>query len=209
MSEIVKKVFDKRAEKFLQIYENPNLIDRIFRKSVLARFLEAFEECSGANYKSALDIGCGSGLLSLKLAQLGMDVTGIDFSSEMINMAAQVCAGKDIKGKLDFTCVNLMDFNSQRKFDAVIALGFFDYIKEPQAYLDKMISLAVKEIIISFPAAGDIWSIQRKARYFFIKRCPVYFYGQKQIQLLCAQSGLSNFKLRRLHRDYFLQGYLK
>ncbi len=209
MSEIVKRVFDKRAEKFLQIYEKPNLIDRIFRKSVLARFRKALEECSRANYKSALDIGCGSGLLALKLAQVGMDVTGIDFSSEMINMAAQVRAGKDVKGKLDFTCVNLMDFNPQQKFDVVIALGVFDYISQPQAYLEKMMSLAIKEIIVSFPAAGDIWSIQRKARYCLFKRCPVYFYKKRQIEGLCIQSGLSNFKLKRLHRDYFLQEYLK
>jgi len=209
MSEIVRRVFDKRAEKFLQIYERPNLIDRIFRKSVLARFRQAFEECSKMNYRSVLDIGCGSGLLALKLAQAGMDVTGIDFSNEMIDVAAQVRAEKDIKAKLDFTCVNLMDFSPKQKFDVVIALGVLDYTSEPHAYLEKMMSLAVGEIIVSFPAAEDIWSIQRKARYYFFKRCPVYFYKKRQIEELCVQSGLSNFKLKRIYRDYFLQGYLK
>lgn len=209
MSEIIKSFFDKKTDKFCQIYENPNLIDRIFRKSVIARSQQVFSECLAMGYKSILDIGCGSGLLALKLAQADMDVVGIDFSKEMINKAKQACQGEAIKGKLEFWETDLMDFNPNCRFDAIIALGFFDYVSNPKKYLEKITSLASKEVIISFPAAEDLLSLQRKIRYRLFKRCPVYFYKRKQIELLVAESVFSDFNLIRLYRDYLLRGYLK
>jgi SAM-dependent methyltransferase len=56
---------------------------------------------------SILDVGCGSGNKSKYLVKNGFDVTGIDFSEEMIKLAKeQVPTGKffvkDIKQPLDF-----------------------------------------------------------------------------------------------------------
>lgn len=208
MSEIIKSFFDKQADKFCQIYENPNLIDRIFRRSVIARPEQVFSECLAMGYKSIFDIGCGSGLLALRLAQAGMDVVGIDFSKEMINKAKQACQGEAIKGKLEFWETDLMDFNPNCRFDAIIALGFFDYVSNPKKYLEKITSLASKEVIISFPAAEDLLSFQRKIRYRLLKRCPVYFYSRRDIESLIAGSGFSDFKLERLYRDYLFKGYI-
>jgi len=41
------------------------------------------QECKDSN-KTVLDIGCGSGRVALLLADKGMKVTGIDYSSKMI-----------------------------------------------------------------------------------------------------------------------------
>ena len=38
---------------------------------------------------SALDIGCGTGFLSLELASRGHEVTGIDFAPEMLALAKE------------------------------------------------------------------------------------------------------------------------
>jgi len=209
MSDTIKTFFDNKTDKFSQIYQKPNLIDRIFRKSVLARFEKAFLECSVNGHKSILDIGCGSALLAMKLAQAGMEVLGVDFSEEMVKAANNIYAGKEIKGKLEIRHADFAHFNADRQFDAVIALGFFDYISNPEVHLKKMFSLAKREVIVSFPAAEDILSIQRKIRYFIFKKCPVYFYKKKQIERLVASCGFSDFKLMRVYRDYLLLGYLK
>ena len=39
--------------------------------------------------KRVLDAGCGEGYLSRKLDRLGAEVTGVDFSSEMLAMARE------------------------------------------------------------------------------------------------------------------------
>ena len=41
------------------------------------------------NGKRVLDIGCGTGLLSVKLAKMGAEVTGIDISTDMLTVAEQ------------------------------------------------------------------------------------------------------------------------
>lgn len=45
------------------------------------------EATGGITGKRVLDIGCGTGLLSMKLAKLGAKVTGIDLSAEMLAVA--------------------------------------------------------------------------------------------------------------------------
>ena len=42
----------------------------------------------GAPGRSLLDVGCGTGTITIKLQQLGYDVLGIDMSSEMLAIAA-------------------------------------------------------------------------------------------------------------------------
>ncbi|MDR0747412.1 MAG: class I SAM-dependent methyltransferase, partial [Helicobacteraceae bacterium] len=45
------------------------------------------QELSSRGVKSALDIGCGSGALLLKLQSAGLEVKGIDLSAEMVERA--------------------------------------------------------------------------------------------------------------------------
>ena len=43
----------------------------------------------GIEGKRILDIGCGTGLLSVKLAKQGAEVTGVDLSADMLAVAEE------------------------------------------------------------------------------------------------------------------------
>src|SRR5580765_2688027 len=56
------------------------------------------DECSRAPLegKSALDVGCGAGLLAVPLARLGAKVTGIDAAPELIAVARDHAAAQGL-----------------------------------------------------------------------------------------------------------------
>ncbi|MGQ3414052.1 class I SAM-dependent methyltransferase [Natrinema sp. LN54] len=51
------------------------------------RWLSVFREWTGDDPLRVLDVGCGTGVVSLLLAELGHDVTGVDFAPEMLERA--------------------------------------------------------------------------------------------------------------------------
>lgn len=77
--------------------------------------------------ESILDLGCGDGVLTRKLADLGCKVTGVDFSAEMVavcqalGLEAQVASGE------------ALTFDSE--FDAVFSNAALHWMKNPQAVI--------------------------------------------------------------------------
>jgi hypothetical protein len=76
----------------------------------------------------------------------------------------------------------------QGSFDDTIALGFFDYISQPEEVLRHLRSLTRGKLVASFPA---LWSLRAPFRKIWLSRqgCPVYFYTKKDISLICQKAG--------------------
>jgi len=129
MEDKVKKYwnFDETAEEFDEIYDNgggafKRLVNKIFRKGMAARVSLTLKECDG-QAKTILDIGCGSGRIALLLAEKGMKVAGIDYSSKMIELANlrknKVKSGLNVEFRQrDF----MKDFESNELFDITLAI---------------------------------------------------------------------------------------
>lgn len=78
-----------------------------------------------------LDVGCGTGNFSLKLAQLGAIVTGIDISEEMLAIARE----KALEDKVAVTFKKMDVYNldfPDSSFSAVFSMAAFEFIHEPQ-----------------------------------------------------------------------------
>lgn len=98
-------------------------------------------------YNSILDIGCGTGALCKILYNKGLDTTGVDSSSGMINQAKKILKGKDI---------NLIHINPEenlpfedKSFDIVIASYVAHGLKEDERerlYLE--MNRLAKELVI-------------------------------------------------------------
>ncbi len=84
-----------------------------------------------------LDVGCGSGNFSLKMAQKGAIVTGIDVSNKMLAMAVE----KANQEKVDIKFVQMNSLALQfpnEHFDAVISMATIEFIPEPQKMIEEM-----------------------------------------------------------------------
>jgi 2-polyprenyl-3-methyl-5-hydroxy-6-metoxy-1,4-benzoquinol methylase len=66
------------------------------------------------------DFGCGPGLYTIRLAQRGADVTGIDFSKNSIEYAKGVAEQKGLK--INYVHKNYLNFDTPDRFDLIIMI---------------------------------------------------------------------------------------
>ena len=80
---------------------------------------------------TAVDLACGTGSVGLLLAQMGMEVTAVDMSEEMLCEAAQKAQEQGLP--VTFVCQKLQKLWLPRGVDlAVCALDSLDYITDPE-----------------------------------------------------------------------------
>ena len=89
-------------------------------------------EREGVNPRTAVDLACGTGSVSVILAQKGLQVTGVDLSEEMLTVACQ--KGWELEHPPVFVCQDLTRLRLPKAVDlAVCALDSLDYITDPEA----------------------------------------------------------------------------
>ena len=69
---------------------------------------------------SILDLGCGPGLYTQRLAELGYQVTGVDFSERSIAWAKDKARERGLS--IDYQCSNYLSFASESNFDLVMMI---------------------------------------------------------------------------------------
>ena len=91
------------------------------------------DECSRTPLegKTALDVGCGAGLLCEPLARLGAKVTGIDASPDVIAVAREHAAAMGLA--IDYRAGDIQDLEGQ--YDLITSLEVIEHVAEPAAFL--------------------------------------------------------------------------
>ena len=115
------------------------------------------DECSRTPLagKTALDVGCGAGLLTEPLARLGASVTGIDASPEVIAVAREHTASMALD--IDYRIGDVQELPGQ--FDLVTAMEVIEHVADPSAFLKALAKRLAPDglLILSTPNA-TAWS---------------------------------------------------
>jgi 2-polyprenyl-6-hydroxyphenyl methylase/3-demethylubiquinone-9 3-methyltransferase len=93
-----------------------------------------FKPLSG---KSALDVGCGAGLLAEPLSRMGAAVTAVDAAPELIEVAKAHAAGQGLA--IDYRAVGVEAIEG--KFDLVTSMEVIEHVSDPQEFI---LSLATR-----------------------------------------------------------------
>ena len=105
--------------------------------------------------KSALDVGCGAGLLTEPLARLGTSVTGIDASPEVIAVAREHAAAMALE--IEYRAGDVQDL--QGEFDLVTAMEVIEHVAEPSIFLKALAKrLAPGGLLILSTPNATAWS---------------------------------------------------
>jgi 2-polyprenyl-3-methyl-5-hydroxy-6-metoxy-1,4-benzoquinol methylase len=204
----VKDYWEKIAAQFDTIYSGEKSgfkrwLDKVFRADMYERYRLTIEECGDSRVKSVLDVGTGSGRFCLPLAKDKDRILGVDFSQPMIDIAKHRAEEAGVAGKCDFRVADFMELDLAEPFDAVIAIGVFDYISKPVPFLSKMAKTANVKVVATFPI---LWSWRVPVRWVRLNLlgCPVYFFTAAKVRKLCEESGLKVTTLKRIGKIHFL-----
>jgi 2-polyprenyl-6-hydroxyphenyl methylase/3-demethylubiquinone-9 3-methyltransferase len=105
--------------------------------------------------KTALDVGCGAGLLAEPLARLGAKVTAIDAAPELIEAAKAHAAGAGLS--IDYRAVGVEALKG--KYDLVTSMEVIEHVADPQAFVkDLAARLAQGGLLILSTPNRTAWS---------------------------------------------------
>ena len=105
--------------------------------------------------KTALDVGCGAGLLAEPLARLGAKVTAIDPAAELIEAAREHAAGQGLD--IDYR-VSAIE-NLEGTFDLITSMEVIEHTADPQQFLNDLAKRLARNglLMLSTPNA-TAWS---------------------------------------------------
>jgi 2-polyprenyl-6-hydroxyphenyl methylase / 3-demethylubiquinone-9 3-methyltransferase len=115
------------------------------------------DECSRTPLegKTALDVGCGAGLLAEPLARLGAATTGIDASPDVITIAREHATAQGLA--IDYRTGDVQQLGG--RFDLIACMEVIEHVADPAAFLATLAKRLAPDglLILSTPNATS-WS---------------------------------------------------
>ena len=145
-----------------------NLYDKYHTRNPVARrlmdgFLRTFDELSSSVvFRTAFEVGCGEGHLSLRLARKGISVSGCDVSASVIDEARENARLTGLPA--DFQVRSVYDLGADgTKADLVVCCEVLEHLENPYRALEILTRLAGSYLLLSVPRE-PIWRVLNMAR---------------------------------------------
>ena len=122
--------------------------------------------------KSALDVGCGAGLVCEPLARLGAEITGVDASAENIGVASAHAEGVGLDIRYMAGELAGLDLG---QFDLVTSFEVVEHVADKPAFLDQLAASLKPDglLVMSTPnrtAASRLLLVEAAERVGYVPR---------------------------------------
>jgi SAM-dependent methyltransferase len=204
-AEQVRNRFRSHAQQFDDLYEDERPLVKFLRPGLFRRRQLAVETVAAMEQPHVLDVGCGSGRIGEFVLETGAArYVGVDFSEPMIELArARLERYED---RTELIAKDFLETDLDERFNAILAVGFFDYIPEPERFVARMAELSQPgaAVVASFPAWSWLKGPIRKVRYEWLGDCPIFNYTPQRIERLFVDGGFPRTEVRAPGRHGYL-----
>ena len=205
----VAQYFDTHTQRYDELYGEAHplsqrLVDRLFHKVIKERFDLTFARAGDLRGRRVLDVGCGSGRYAVRFAVGGAaEVVGVDVSEKMLDLARARARAAGVEDRCTFLRAEFLEWPTPGPFDVITAIGFFDYVGNPERYVAKIASVLRGDAFATFPIRWQVRAFIRRLS-FLPSGCPVNFYTRSEVDRLWRDRGFASVELVMLDRDYFV-----
>jgi 2-polyprenyl-6-hydroxyphenyl methylase/3-demethylubiquinone-9 3-methyltransferase len=145
--------------------------------------------------KTALDVGCGAGLLAEPLARMGAKVTGLDAAPELIAVAREHAAGQGLE--IDYRAGELEELEGL--FDLITCMEVIEHVADPAAFVKALARRLAPDglLVMSTPNSTAMSKLMMITIAEGLGRIPrgthdfAKFIAPDRLKLLLADAGLA------------------
>jgi SAM-dependent methyltransferase len=171
------------------------LINRLFRNKTFHRRTAVVTEWLAAHDvrgKRVLDLGCGSGEVSIAAARLGARVTGLDIVEDMVEIARREARAAGVGDRTEFRVADLLRSELDAA-DVTMLVGVIEYYFDIERLLAKACA-ATRELVIVVDTRGPWW--RRRLRFMLarLKHFHLYYHPADMVAGILARHGFAEQK---------------
>ncbi|TET64688.1 methyltransferase domain-containing protein [Candidatus Aerophobetes bacterium] len=149
----------ENAKRYDKWYESPE--GRQADKLEKDLFLKVVNPKKG---ETLLDIGCGTGHFSFWFHDLGLKVTGIDISLNMLGVAVDRLKHEEIK--LVRGDAHSLPFQD-KSFDLTVMITTLEFLREPRKAVEEAFRVSKSKVFLGVLSRWSILSLRRRLKTLF------------------------------------------
>jgi 2-polyprenyl-3-methyl-5-hydroxy-6-metoxy-1,4-benzoquinol methylase len=201
-----RSYFDALAPEYNRAFELTGrspfsaFVNRFFRGRTFAhrmQLLEALFARIGMGGRRVLDLGCGSGQVSLLAASMGASVQGIDIAPQMLRIARESSQRAGVHDRVSFSEGDIA-VCPLPEADVVLVVGVIEYYRDYAAIVTRAAAAASKYLVVAH-TSRIFYRMWIRRVMFALSRANVYFHPMRDIIQVAEREGLKLTEERREH----------
>lgn len=196
-----KRYFDRLAPEYNRAFQRlGGVVNRFPRGRTFARRMEILEpllrglELEG---KTVLDLGCGSGQVSLLAASHGARVHGIDIAPRMLDLARDSAREAGLDDRVEFEEGDILTATLPQA-DVTLLVGVVEYYRDYEELIG-LAGRATRETIVIAHTTRVLYRMALRRVMFALQRASVHFHRAEDLVRAAEAAG---FRLEREEREH-------
>jgi 2-polyprenyl-3-methyl-5-hydroxy-6-metoxy-1,4-benzoquinol methylase len=176
------------------------VVNRLFRGPTFVRRIRLLEEIFDRlqlNGRSVLDLGCGSGQVSLLAAAMGAQVRGIDIAPGMLALAREAAARAGLSDRARFEEGDVSR-DALPEADVVLLVGVIEYYEDFGGLVRRAADAARRVLVIAH-ANRVLYRMALRHALARFGRLNLYYHPMHAVAAAAHGAGLSLAEERREH----------